>query len=266
MEDRFRQWVGFGRVLLFFILCAVLLATIAPIERQIPGLPPGLFTAAVASLGTLVLTVLFVRWEGLRLEDVGAAIRRKTPVRFAIGFLLGLLLVAAHVSIEAFAGHIRWVRSEGVGLPEIAISMIVYVLLSCREELAFHGYPLRRLYSLFGLLSAQVIVALVFAVEHVAGGSTWVQALFGAGVGSLLFGMAAIATRGLALPIGLHAAWNLGDWMHGGKDMSGLWRPVIVEGLQARAGRAGMVGYVVVMLSATLGFWWWHRKTTGAGR
>jgi membrane protease YdiL (CAAX protease family) len=266
MENRFRQWAGLGRVLLFFILCAVLLATTAPVERQIRGLPPGLFTAAVASLGTLVLTVVFVRWEGLRIEDVGAAISRKSPLRFGIGFLLGFLLVAAHVSIEAFAGHVRWVRSEGVGLPEIATSMIVYVLLSCREELAFHGYPLRRLYSLFGLVSAQLIVALVFAVEHVAGGSPWVQALFGAGVGSLLFGMAAIATRGLALPIGLHAAWNLGDWMHGGKDPSGFWHPVVVEGFQSRAGRAGMVGYVVVMLAATLGFWWWHRKATGAGR
>ena len=266
MENRFPRWVGLGRVLLFFILCAVLLATTAPIERQIHGLPPGLFTATVASLATLVLTVAFVRWEGLRLEDVGAAISRKSPLRFGIGFLLGVLLVAAHVSIEALAGHVRWVRSEGVGLPEIATSMIVYVLLSCREELAFHGYPLRRLYSLFGLLSAQLIVALVFAVEHVAGGSTWENALFGAGVGSLLFGMAAIATRGLALPIGLHAAWNLGDWLRGGKDMSGLWRPVIVEGFQSRADRAGMIGYVAVMLAATLGFWWWHRKATGAGR
>jgi uncharacterized protein len=266
MENRFRPWVGLGRVLLFFIACAALLATIAPIERQIPLLPPGLFTAAAASLATLVLTAAFVRWEGLRLEDVGAAISRKSPLRFGIGFLLGFLLVAAHVSIEAFAGHVRWVRSEGVGLPEIATSMIVYVLLSCREELAFRGYPLRRLYSLFGLVSAQLIVALVFAVEHVAGGSTWENALFGAGVGSLLFGMAAIATRGLALPIGLHSAWNLGDWMHGGKDMSGLWRPVIVEGFQSRADRAGMIGYVVVMLAATLGFWCWHRKATGAGR
>lgn len=32
------------------------------------------------------------------------------------------------------------------------------------------------------------------------------QAIVGAGVGSLLYGMAAITTRGLAVPIRLHAA------------------------------------------------------------
>ena len=251
---------GVGRVLLFFILCAVLLATVAPIERKFPGLPPGLFVGAAASLGTLVLTVVFVRWEGLGLEDVGAALSKASALRFVLGFLVGLLLVALHVSIEAIAGHFRWVRSEGVGSLDIATALIIYVLLSCREELAFHGYPLRRLNTLFGLSVSQLVVAVVFALEHVAGGSTWVQALFGAGVGSLLFGMAAIAMRGLAVPIGLHAAWNLGDWMHGGKGSGGIWQPVGAEALRDRADRVGMIGYVAVMLSATVAFWWYRRS------
>ena len=253
-----------GRVLLFFIACAVLLASVAPIERQFPRLPPGLFIGAAASLGTFVLTVVFVRWEGLGLEDVGAALSKRSASRFVLGFLVGLLLVALHVSIEAIGGHVRWVHSEGVGSLDIATALIIYVLLSCREELAFHGYPLRRLNTLFGLWLSQLIVAVVFALEHVAGGSTWIQALFGAGVGSLLFGMAAIATRGLAVPIGLHAAWNFGDWMHGGKNSGGIWHPVGAEAFRDRADRAGMIGYVVVILSATLMFWWLHRRSRGS--
>ena len=255
-----RRWRVLGRVLLFFIACAALLASTAPVVRQFTRVPPGLFIGAVTSLGTLALTAMFVRWEGLRLGDVGAAIGKKSPLRFAIGFIVGLLLVALHMAIEGFAGNVRWVRSEGVGLLDIVTPLIIYCLLSCREELAFHGYPLRRLNALFGLWASQFIVALVFAVEHVAGGSTWVQALFGAAVGSLLFGMASIATRGLAVPIGLHAAWNFGDWMHGGKDSSGLWHPVGVEGLRDRADLAGMIGYVVVMVSATLAFWLLNRR------
>jgi membrane protease YdiL (CAAX protease family) len=258
MDDRFRPWPGSGRVLLFFIACAVLLASIAPIERQFPGLPTGLFTGAVTSIGTLVLTVVFVRWEGLTLEDVGGSVGRRSPLRFAIGFLLGLLLVALHTSIVGFASDVRWVRSESVSFLDIATSLIIYFLLSCREELAFHGYPLRRLNSFFGLWVAQFIVAMVFAVEHVAGGATWTQAIFGAGVGSLLFGMAAIATRGLAVPIGLHAAWNFGDWMRGGKGSGGFWRPIGID----HADRAEMISYLVVMLSATLAFWWMHRLVT----
>lgn len=260
MENGIRRWRVLGRVLLFLILCAVLLASTAGIQRQFPRLPPELFTGALTSVGTLLLTALFVRWEGVRLEDVGAAIGKRSPLRFAIGFTLGLLLVALHMSIEGLAGHIRWVRSESAGSLSILTSLIIYFLLSCREELAFHGYPLRRLKSLFGLWVSQFIVALVFAVEHVGGGSTWVQALFGAGVGSLLFGMAAIATRGLAVPIGLHAAWNFGDWMRGGKDSTGLWRPVGAGVFRDRAELVGMVGYVMVMASATLAFWWFCRR------
>src|SRR5205814_5127242 len=81
------------------------------------------------------------------------------------------------------------------------------------------------------------------SLEHVAGGSTWLHAFFGAGVGSLLFGMAALATRGLALPIGLHAAWNFGDWVHGGKDSIGLWHPIVADGFRHRADSAAMVCY-----------------------
>jgi membrane protease YdiL (CAAX protease family) len=260
MQNGIRRWRALGRVLLFFILCAVLLAWTAGVQRRFPGLPPGLFIGAITSLGTLVLTGLFLRWEGLRLEDVGATITRRSPYRFAIGFILGLLLVALNMAIVGFVGHIRWVRTQGVGFPDIATTLIIYLLLSCREELAFHGYPLRRLYRLFGLWAAQSVVALVFAIEHVAGGYTWENALVGAGVGSLLFGMAAIATRGLAVPIGLHVAWNFGDWIRGGKGSGGVWHPVGTEALRDRAYLVGMISYVTVMLSATLTFWWVYRR------
>ena len=147
---------------------------------------------------------------------------------------------------------------ENVG--PIAVTLITYVLLACREELAFRGYPLRRLYSSFGLWGSQAIVAVAFALEHVAGGSTWMNAILGAGVGSLLFGMAAIATRGLAVPIGLHAAWNFGDWMHGGKASGGLWRPIGPENYQARADIVAMGGYVAVMVASTATCWWLNRR------
>jgi membrane protease YdiL (CAAX protease family) len=261
MENRFSRWQALGRVLLFMIACAVLLGASMPFARGFPGLPAALVIGTVASIGTFVLTVIFVRWEGLTLQDVGGAVGKVSPLRLVIGLLIGLLLVALHVAILGFAGHVSWIRSEGVGFRAIATSLVIYLLLSCREELAFHGYPLRRLNSLFGLWVSQFVVAAVFALEHVAGGSTWVSALFGAAVGSLLFGMAAIATRGLAVPIGLHAAWNLGDWMHGGKDSTGLWHQVPLPGFRDRADRVGMIGYVVVTIAATLFFFWWYRRT-----
>ncbi len=140
------------------------------------------------------------------------------------------------------------------------VSLLAYVSLACREELAFHGYPLRRSQRILGLWSAQLLIAIVFAGEHVAGGWTWENALLGAGVGSLLFGMASIATEGLAVPIGLHAAYNFCDLLRGGKGSGGVWMEVVASGSPARAQTVAMAAYVALMSLSTLAFWFWHSR------
>ena len=258
MTSRGRVVVG---VLLFFIGCAVVLAATAPLAKTVQVTTSALFIGTVTSLGTFLLSFFFVHWDGIRLADVGAWPDRWSILRFVLGFGIGLFIVALHTSLMLLFGHVRWVRVPLVNFGGMAVILLGFLALSCRESLGFHGYPLRRLATFFGLWVALFIVAVVFAVEHVAGGYTWGQALAGAGVGSLLFGMTSITTRGLAVPIGLHAAWNCGDWMRGGKSSIGLWKEVIEDGFQERAQLVGMVSYVLLMLSATLAFWWWWHLT-----
>jgi membrane protease YdiL (CAAX protease family) len=253
------RWRTLARVLLFFVDCAAVLAGTAPLAPRGSGATAGLFIGTVASLGAFVLTFLFVRWEGLRLSDVGASLDRQSLLRLALGFLIGLFIVALQTLMMWVAGHVRWELSEEVNVAATTIPLIAYLSLSAREELAFHGYPLQRLVPSFGLWPGQLLVALVFAAEHRVGGSSWGHALVGAGAGSLLFGMAAIASRGLALPIGLHAAWNLGDWMRGGKGWNGPWKAVVAEGCEECTQLVGIVSYLLVVFSATLLFWLWYR-------
>jgi membrane protease YdiL (CAAX protease family) len=255
-----RRWRVLGRVVLFILCCAVILAVVSPLMSKLPGAWPQFVLGAVASLGAFALTVLFVRWEGLCLEEVGAAPGRRSLPRFVFGFLIGLLLVALSASIQTAAGHLQWVRTPGAGFGSTIITLLGFVALSCREELAFHGYPLRRLQPFFGLWGAQMIVAMVFALEHKAGGWPLSRALLGAGAGSLVFGMAAIATRGLAVPIGVHAAWNFGDWILGGKESPGLWNAVITKGQEGNAQSLRTVSYLAAMGLAMLAFWLWHRR------
>jgi membrane protease YdiL (CAAX protease family) len=166
-----------------------------------------------------------------------------------------LLFTALAAVFLVLAGQVRWMRSTAPALGGVMLSLVIYILLACREELAFRGYPLRRLKSAYGLWTAQAIVAIVFALEHVAGGATWAQAFTGPAIGSLLFGMAAIATDGLAVPIGLHAAWNFGDWIQGGKDSTGVWQQIPA----GNAHVAAMISFATVSLGGTLGFWLWYR-------
>lgn len=238
---------------------------------MISSLPTGqhgpvqeLIIGSLASIGSFVLTLVFVRWDGLRLRDVGAMPQGCSPVLLVTGFVLGLFLVALHSFLVGIVGPVHWIRAAGPTAGQATIVVTAYLFLAAREELAFHGYPLRRLQYLIGVWGAQAIIATVFALEHMVGGWSLAQALWGAAVGSLLFGMASIATRGLAVPIGIHAAWNFGDWMRGNRAEPGVWRPQIEAGLEGAASRAGVWCYLLVMGLAILGFWFWHRKRGAA--
>src|SRR5205823_5785445 len=157
------RWLALGRVILFVIGCAVILAAASPIGSKLPGKWTELVTGTLASLGAFGLTVLFVRWEKLSLADVGAAINGRSVVRLVCGFILGVSFVALWAALSAMASPVQWVRASGGGLPAVLVSLAGYLVLACREELAFRGYPLRLLNRLFGLWFAQIFVAVVFS-------------------------------------------------------------------------------------------------------
>jgi membrane protease YdiL (CAAX protease family) len=234
------------------------LAFAAPIAQRVAGPHFELFLGVVTSIATFALTAIFVRWDRVHLDDVGAWPNLRTPARLALGFLIGLLIIAAWGAISLTAGQVHWVRANDFDPGSIAMALLAYVALACREELAFRGYPLRMLDRRFGLWPAQLSIAFMFALEHKLAGATWVDAFLGSGVGSLLFGMAAIATRGLAIPIGIHAAWNLGHWALGLKGTPGVWK---VIDQPHNTGVKGIFVYDAVMLFAVFAFWLWHRRS-----
>ncbi len=247
-------WLLLGRSILFMIGCASILAAVAPLFSGVTNKWHELGIGLAGALGAFLLTVLFLRWEGLTLQAVGAAIDRGSPLRLLIGFFIGLLLVGTWAAALNIFTDLKWATQPVVPWSGLAVALAAYVALSAREELAFHGYPLRRLNASFGLWKAQIFVAVVFALEHRLGGSSWMQAFMGSGIGSLLFGMASIATRGLAVPIGMHAAWNYGQWMLGLKGSPGIWKAVIPEGRSEGIEMAAKVIYVVVIATAPILF------------
>jgi len=248
------------RVGLFLVGCPVLLAVAGAFLPKHPNLWSVAVMGAVAVLGTSGLTALFVRWDGLKLDDVGADVVPRSGLRLLIGFFIGAMLVAAQYLITGLAGHVQWVRAPEVAYSQSGIALVGFLLLAAREELAFRGYPLRRLATQFGPYPALLILAAVFALEHLAGGYTWTNALFGAGIGALLFGMAALSTRGLAVPIGLHAAWNFGQWVMGNTEFPGLWKPVFEAGFENRVGQTEMISYVAIMLLTMFIFWRFNKR------
>lgn len=244
-----------GLVLLFWIVTMLLVAVASPFSgsSRHPELIVGLLTVP----GSFAVTALLIRWERRRLADYGFELTAGTWLRFLCGLVLGFALIAAQTGLMMLAGGIRWVAAASLD-PSMLLTPAGYLLLATREEIAFRGYPFRKL-ARTSPWAAQTIIAILFAIEHRLGGASWENALLGSAVGSLVFGMAALATRGLAVPIGLHAAWNMGDWLRGGKGPGGLWGIVVAPGRDGHASAVAMGSYLLVMASAFAGLWAWKR-------
>jgi uncharacterized protein len=81
-----------GRVLLFCLCCAIVLAVTSGLTKGMPKQWSQHLLILIAAIVTFGLTVLFVRWEGLKLKDVGAIPGKNTVTRFFGGFFLGSIL------------------------------------------------------------------------------------------------------------------------------------------------------------------------------
>lgn len=257
-------WHTVGRVLLFFVCCAIMLMSASRLAQELQfslrweNITIGLITAIV-SLG---LTLLFLRLESMRPEQIGLIPDSNSFLRTVIGFIIGYIMAALLPCMLLITGHIKFVfTTEGMSYVSVGSALFLYLLLSCREQLAFHVYPLLGLNKALGMWAAQFIVAIIFILEHKAGGNTWTNAL-SAGLGSLLFGMATLSTKGMAIPIGIHAAWNFTQSVLGFKiEEPGFLKGVIQKGYEKSVEQSAYIFYVLIMCSAFLLFYYhWKRQ------
>lgn len=182
---------------------------------------------------------------------------RRTPLRFALGLAIGSAMIGAQLANVALVGDVAIVRNADFAFALLVPLGLSFLAWAAVEEIAFRSYPLFRLSDTFGFWTAQLGVALVFALYHVAGGVPLMQVLLGTAVGSLAFGAAALASRGLAVPIGMHAAWNVGEWLVGSKGgrFPSPWSLDISSASASSVATAGAIGYYCVFGAVLLACW-----------
>lgn len=253
------------RALLFLILCPLSLIFIAPLSKGASPLLGMLEIGVITSIFTFLLTALFLRWDGLRLRDVGTGANTRTPARLAFGFLIGLAIVLLQNLFVFAGGHAHWtLRVHHASAGVILLALAAYLSLALREELAFRGYSLRRIETAKGIWVSLLIMIIFFSLEHAAGGWTWSRSLLGPPAGALLFGMAALATRGIAVPLGIHSAFNFGQWFMGQKEIAGPLQIVVDTGFNRQAESLGYAAYLLGTLLAAACFFWFLRKKQSA--
>ncbi len=214
-----------------------------------------------SSAGLLALSRFLLRVEKSPQANPNVALHPSSSGRLSIGLLIGMASFGLHVSIVAtFAGPLQFEWVAGVGAMAAAIYVGRFLSTSCMEEIGFRGYALRRLTSKMGPWPAVCVTAVAVGLSHLAYGWDLRTVALGVAPGGLLWGMSALATRGLAVPIGLHAAWNFGSWSAGNRAETGLLRMIVDEDALELAQQVGAVSYLSIFGVLTVAFWFVHRR------
>ena len=259
-KTRAKQLYTLARVLFFYLCSVIVLIFTSGITKGLSEKVADLLSVFLATVVSLSLVVLFTHWEKLTLNKVGLVPGTNSIKRFVAGFTIGLLMAVLQALIVLSFGHFQLVLVQSTTVVEIILSLLLYLLVACREELVFRSYSLRSLnYSLSSGL-ALLIITIIFILEHVAAGMTWKMAIIGSGLGGILFGLSALKTKGLALSLGLHSAWNFGQWSMGFKGKPGIWEGVAEKGYESRAESIGLAAFVLVMVLAIIGVLIVYRK------
>ena len=130
------------------------------------------------------------------------------------GLLIGAALMLVPALILLLAG-VRWIANP-LDLSAILPITVLFIAYAVSEELLFRGFIFQRLITALGEWPAQLIISGLFMVAHLDNpgmtGTIKVLASINIFLASILFGLAFIKTRSLALPIGIHFMAN---WVQG---------------------------------------------------
>lgn len=199
------------------------------------GSDPSQLVEALANVPSrlvqLAIVLLVLRYEGIKLADIGFRREQLLPALITVvAFLIALhvavigliVLDGGQLALDPF-GLYRDAPLEYSVTAIVATGMVQYLLVGPVEELAFRGYLQNKLLALFGKGSVrlQMAIAIVgaaigFSLLHLPALIVTEGSQFGAAIGSLLlltlsgitFGTMYALTRNLVLVSMLHGIGN----------------------------------------------------------
>ena len=238
------------RALLFYCSTTLLFILVAAFVPLTGFRPVSLITMGCSAGFSFILLVVFCRWDAIPLKAAGISFSRKNSAYFLTGFITGLVLVIAWIVLTLLLTPYRLSLNRTPDIKAILSALLLFLFVAVREELVYRSYFLRRLTTAYNALIALLIVTTVFILEHRAAGISWKTSVIGSGLGGILFGIAALKTKGIALPVGLHSAWNLGRWVFGLTENTGFWHYTNTYGNDIRDEAATLATYAIIMFIA----------------
>lgn len=223
---------GWWILIFFLVLVAFLLPTIILAQENSADVSMGM-QASIIALTSLMVQLL--RQESLA-ELLGKFDARWLWELF-LGGLIGSTLMLSPAFILGIFGLVEW-QQNPEAISALSSGLLLYAGVAVAEEFLFRGFIFQRLTSGLGQWPAQLITAFFFLLTHLNNpgmtGGVKVMAGINIFLASILFGLAFLRTKSLAMPIGLH--W-MANWVQGGvlgfgvsgNEQSGLLMPIFAE-------------------------------------
>lgn len=163
----------------------------------------------IGTCAAIFTTFIFVKFDKINFADIGLKFERISVKRFLLGVLAGIALMGILSMSVITYSNFKIEHNSNSNFLSFLFYTLPLIPLAFMEEIAFRGYPLRKLKEQTGVRYAIIITSLLFGIYHIANGWTIQNSFLGAGVWGIIYGIAAVYSNGIAMPTGLHYAANL---------------------------------------------------------
>lgn len=222
----------------------------------------------IGTIAALLTTILFLKFDKKQFSDIGLTFERRTIIKFLAGIVAGVAIMGIlAISVLYFSNTTIQVNSRG-SVGYFLLMTLPLILLSFMEELGFRAYPLEILKDKVGIRLSIIITSILFALYHIANGWTISGSFYGPGIWGLLFGLAAVYSKGIAMPTGMHYAANLTTATFGAADNNlSIW---IVEQSHSHTEKVKGINWstilpgLAILILAIIGIEMYMRRKTAA--
>lgn len=212
--------LSLGSIIIFIVLLIIL----SQIKKFIPEKFERYAHGMLGIIAALISTWIFLRYEKKSFRDIGLKWKTNTFKKFLIGMAAGFFISAVMIISQVYLSGLEIVKVKN---PDIFIFIgwaLALFPLAFMEEIAFRGYPFIKLNKTFGFRITQIIIAVSFALYHVANGWPIGLSFLGPAIWSLAFGLSAQISGGISMPTGLHFGVNFILALFGAqKGITSIW-------------------------------------------
>lgn len=261
------QLTAFLKSMLFILVFIGFLMICGKIRYMIQLQPmySALVYGILGCMAGIIVVWGFLKVEKRSISSIGLIWEKKTFVRFVLGVAIGILLFATILlGLLYFSALTIRFNSEPFSLAFFLVYLPI-LPLALMEEIGFRSYPQIRLNKAYGIWTSQIVIAIVFGAYHILNGWRVYTSFTGPFVWAFVFGLAALWSRGIAVPTGIHFSLNVLQNIAGMKgSMGAIWvmeYPVGTTKLSIeKTETIGLLLHIAVLIGALLATAIFHKK------